>query len=348
MAIYAVVMGHVMVYGAKGLNQAWLMTVIGLTHMPLFFFISGWFSCRMDAATGLLRAPSLWRRFLQLMVPMAVVPVLWVWYLPHSGLNGAFNGGLERLWLSPMKFGYWFTLCLFEISVVFAAVFPLLRRRNTALTVTAAVAVWAALTAASLLLPQKVTDAMGLTGVSMYWVPFMTGFIAAQHRRGFARMTASGGWVTAAIVVCAACLFMYSWPARFEPYNRFALPLMHVSLAVAIIAVVKPWAERAFSPEASPTARTAAVVWAVLGRNSLAIYLLHYFLLFPVGAIAGPLAAMHRQFVPMAIFAFVAAGCIIAITLLVNAVIRRSPLLALLLTGTVPAKRSKRESGAVE
>ena len=43
MAIYAVVMGHVMVYGAKGLNQAWLMTVIGLTHMPLFFFISGWF-----------------------------------------------------------------------------------------------------------------------------------------------------------------------------------------------------------------------------------------------------------------------------------------------------------------
>ena len=61
MAIYAVVMGHVMVYGAKGLNQAWLMTVIGLMHMPLFFFISGWFSCRMDAATGLLRAPSLWR-----------------------------------------------------------------------------------------------------------------------------------------------------------------------------------------------------------------------------------------------------------------------------------------------
>ena len=42
------------------------------------------------------------------------------------------------------------------------------------------------------------------------------------------------------------------------------------------------------------------------------------------------------------------AGCIIAITLLVNAVIRRSPLLALLLTGTVPVKRSKRESGAVE
>ena len=98
MAIYAVVMGHVMVYGAKGLNQAWLMTVIGPMHMPLFFFISGWFSFRTDKVTIDLRLPSLWKRFLQLMVPLAVVPTLWVWYFPHSGIESPLDGNLADLW----------------------------------------------------------------------------------------------------------------------------------------------------------------------------------------------------------------------------------------------------------
>ena len=48
------------------------------------------------------------------------------------------------------------------------------------------------------------------------------------------------------------------------------------------------------------------------------------------------LLGFNVGFVPMTVFSFVTAGCIIGIVLIADALISKSPLLALLLTGDVP------------
>ena len=346
LAIYLVVMGHVIAMGVREIDHTFLFKAIGCVHMPLFFFISGWFSFRTDKVTIDLRLPSLWKRFLQLMVPLAVVPTLWVWYFPHSGIESPLDGNLADLWCDPMKKGFWFTLCLFEISLLFTAVFPLLKRwKGVWADVGISAVVWVALCAADYATgpDSRAANILGMGKLASFWLPFMAGFIASRHREGFLKATASGTWVTVAIAVAVPTLYFCCYPWEFEWLTN-ALPgvkylvagLLHISLAVIAIAVVRPWSERAFSPDATRFTATVAGVWTLLGRKSLAIYLLHYFFLFPMGICRETLLGFNVGFVPMTVFSFVTAGCIIGIVLIADALISKSPLLALLLTGDVP------------
>ena len=46
-AILLVVMGHVLIMGIHGLDKAFIFKFIEKLHMPLFFFISGYFTFKM-------------------------------------------------------------------------------------------------------------------------------------------------------------------------------------------------------------------------------------------------------------------------------------------------------------
>lgn len=346
LAIYFVVMGHVIAMGVREIDHTFLFKMIGCIHMPLFFFISGWFSCRTDRETSELRMPSLKKRFLQLVVPMAVLPALWMWYFPHSGVESPLNGNLADLWQDPMKMGYWFTLCLYEISLLFAAIFPLLKRYNGVWAeIAISAVVWILLCAADILagVENRVCNIIGMSNLASFWLPFMAGFIAGRHRNGFLKATASGTWVTVALVVAVPALYFccYQWEFEwltnaFVGIKYLMAGILHIALAIIAIAVVSPWSERAFGPEATRFTATVAGVWTLLGRKSLSIYLLHYFFLFPMGIFRETLLGLSVGFVPVAVFSFVTAGCIIGMVLIADAVISKSPLLALLLTGDVP------------
>ena len=43
-AIFMVVMGHVITYGVCQIDGSLVFRIIGSVHMPLFFFISGYFT----------------------------------------------------------------------------------------------------------------------------------------------------------------------------------------------------------------------------------------------------------------------------------------------------------------
>lgn len=359
LAIYMVVMGHVVAFCVRGIDHTLLFKIIACVHMPLFFFISGWFSCRTDKSTGRLKAPSLSKRFLQLMVPLAVVPTLWMWFFPHSGLQSPFHASLSSLWTDFQKYGYWFTLCLFEISVLFLIIAPLLRRyRNIWIESAITAAIWAMLILASEFLTTDrfggtLGGILGIYNVACYWPAFMFGFIASRHRETFANVTGSGICRTICIIAMIPLLYYGCYYWEFEALNN-AFPqaiyivnaLRHVCLAVVAVAIVKPWAEMAFAPQAQTSTRTIASLWAFLGRKSLAIYLLHYFFLFPLGFCRDILTDMHLAFVPMAVFCFIVAACIIACVLTVNVIISKSPLLALLLTGEIPKSIFRKSTGA--
>lgn len=104
-AIFMVVMGHVLTMCIRDIDAATLFKIIGEVHMPIFFFISGWFTYK-TTEDGRIRRPNLRQRAMQLIVPMVIVSSLWVLYFPTSGLKSPLPTGFDGLWLGEFKNGY--------------------------------------------------------------------------------------------------------------------------------------------------------------------------------------------------------------------------------------------------
>lgn len=354
-AIFMVVMGHVLTMCVREIDRATLFKFIGEIHMPLFFFISGWFTFRL-AADGRISTPHLGKRALQLLVPMVAVSSLWIWYFPHSGLQSPLVSTFSGLWSNAWKNGYWFTLVLFEIMLLYTAMCPVLSRCRTATaSLAATVAAWIILklifSGISAFAGEEFLNATSLILALQFFPIFMVGAIASRHSDGFNRLCESGGAFTVSLIAGAFLLYFISWYWEFPLLTGWtygtvviciARILFHICLAIVAIAVIRPWSGRVYGADSAEltSQRRWADMWRLLGRKSLAIYLLHYFLLFPLGACRDALLSMNLGFTPLLVFSGAVAACVITIVLGINAIIERSPLLALLLTGTVakPAK----------
>lgn len=333
MAIFLVVMGHVLTMCIRDIDRTLLFKIIGQVHMPLFFFISGYFTYK--AAT----TPRIGRRFTQLIIPGIAVGLLWMLYFPHSGLQSPLVMTFEGMWCTPFKNGYWFTITLFEIIAIYAAITLILRRsdffRSMLLT---ALCVWIILVALQLTLGDLlIFRLMSLELVAAYFPAFMAGVLARRSDGCFIESCLNPKVYTTALLAAGVLLYiqMYPWEfSRFHPLVfTVSAPALHIALAIVGIALVKPWSECALAPDGTAGERKVAMTWEYIGKNSLAVYLLHYFFLFPMPWLREPLREMGLDIVPAFTVAFIAASLIVAMTLLANYIISRSPVLARLLTG---------------
>lgn len=333
MAIFLVVMGHVLTMCIREIDRALLFKIIGQVHMPLFFFISGYFTYKASST------PRLSRRFSQLIIPGIVVGLIWMLYFPHSGLQSPLVMTFEGMWCTPFKNGYWFTITLFEIIAVFAAITFAVRRsdsfRSMLLT---ALCVWILLITVQMTFSHlMIFRLMSLELVAAYFPAFMTGVLARRSNGRFTESCLDPKIYTVALVASGLLLYIQMYPWEFSRLHPLIFtvtaPALHIALAIVSIALVKPWSERALAPDGAAGERRVAMIWEYIGKNSLAVYLLHYFFLFPMPWLREPLREMALDIVPAFTVAFIAASLIVSMTLLANYIISRSPILARLLTG---------------
>lgn len=341
-------MGHVITFCIRDLDRATLFKFIGEIHMPLFFFISGWFTFGLKS-DGTLKKPKLGPRAKQLLLPMVAVSSLWIVYFPHSGLETPFDSTFSGLWFNESKNGYWFTLCLFEMIALYALIRPVFGRVRTLFgSVAVGICSWISLIVVSYILNgQDVANLLGLIQLTTYWPAFAFGMIASRCRSGFERVTESPVWTTVALIVGAFVLYYVSWYWEF-PLSKFcektfgsfqldlitARALLHICLAVIAIAIIAPWTAKAYA-NLQPGQRPGVWIriWTYLGVNSLGIYLLHYFFLFPMGIWRENLAALNVGFVPLFVVSVLWSVAIIVVVLGIIRVISISRPLSLLLTG---------------
>ena len=336
-AMFMVVMGHVLAFCVREIDRATIFKVLEQVHMPLFFFVSGWFTYKVDA-DGRLVLPRLASRAVRLLLPMVAVSSLWVWYFPYSGVETPFASTFEELWTSAYKNGYWFTLVLFEIVLLYGALRPLLNRCRqwwaSAAMIAAAMAVlyWANDHSGT------VGDVLSLGMVTAFAPAFFVGLLARRHRHGFERLADSSTAQTVSIPVAAAAIYAACWPWEFgltDTQRMMVQTIGHPFLALVAYRLLRDWGTAAFADDASPLSRGIARLWEYIGTQSLGIYLLHYFFLFPMGSVVrGWMEAMNVAWVPLGAFAAVMAACIVAMVLIVIKIIKPSKLLSLLLTGS--------------
>lgn len=341
-AIFMVVMGHVLTMCVREIDRAAIFKFIGEVHMPLFFFISGWMAMRLGEG-GNVATPALLPRAKRLLLPMLGASTLWLYYFPLSGLESPLVSTWEGLWSNEWKNGYWFTLVLFEIFAVYAAITPLLSRcRNVWGGIAVTAAAWAVMLACQAIMPPMWVGISSLGLAATFFPIFMAGALAKKHKDGFGRICESSGAVTAALIVTALCLAFVCWPWKYGFANEYNLiaarVILHLSLAVIAVATVKPWSERAFSPERSAPGRLADM-WRFIGTRSLSVYLLHYFFLFPLGAARPALEALGLSFTPLFVFSATVAAAIVALALCADYILSFSKPLSLLLTGSEPPKQ---------
>lgn len=345
-AIYMVVMGHVLTYGITGTEPSVTFRLIGSIHMPLFFFISGYFTVK-ETEQGF--APvSLRRRFIQLIVPMVAVSTLWIYYYPHSGLQKHLVCTFPALWGNLWKNGYWFTPVLFAIILLYQLTLPgasAIRKKQPmsgSLPFIAFAATAALLIVADSLMPGKVSNALSFKFIASYFPVFVFGGWARCNTRTFNRFATSDLGFTGSVIVLSATLIVMAYP-ELLPFKRteyITLPaktLLHASLATVATGLCLTYEKIADGHRGRLYG-----FWSLLGRKSLQIYLLHYFFLFPLGALRKPLIAMGLDFIPTATVAAVVALPIIGVCLCLEYTARQSRLLSLL-TG-IPIKNGRNKT----
>ncbi len=327
-AIFLVVMGHVLTMCIRQIDSAAAFKILGEVHMPLFFFVSGFFTGRR-APDGTLRLPPYGKRALQLLVPMVVVSTIWIFWFPVSGLESPLNSTFEGLWTDEWKNGYWFTPVLFVIMVLYGAVTPLVgRMQGAAARVAVVVAVSAAVFVGASFVPDFYRGVFSTGLIARFFPVFALGAIAGLHKEGFMDLCRRP-WALAVAIVGSGILLSYvCWYWRYPFMPLWVLDpvrgLMHIFLAVAAIGVLAPWCANGGK---------AVGVWSYIGRKSLPIYLLHYFFLFPLGAVRPALQALDLAFLPLLAVAAFVAVFVVAITLGTTYIINSSRPLAFLLLG---------------
>lgn len=348
-AIFMVVMGHVITFCIRGIDSTPLFKFIGEIHMPLFFFISGWFGYRTIDKDN--PASVVISRFKQLVVPMAVVSSIWILYFPHSGLDSPLNSTFDALWNEQWKNGYWFTLVLFEIILFQLALNPVFRRFKSFIArVITALCSWIILYFINTGIGDALSNKISFLLVTAFWPAYISGYIAAGYKETFNKLMLSKAFMTICFIIAAPLLYILCWYWEFPIISDtmriyLVAGLFHIPLAMIAIATVKPWAEQAYSATATQITRTIAGIWTLLGRKSLAIYLLHYFFLFNLSAWQQPLIDLKLSFVPMFAVTFVVSALIIAVVLMFERIISSSAILGWLLTGT-PIKSTTKTAKA--
>ena len=338
-AIFLVVMGHVIAMCIRGLDRAFIFKLIEQTHMPIFFFVSGFLTYKAG-----FRAPNLRKRLLQLIVPMLVITPLWVWYFPHSGLQSPLSNNLPDLYRSYWKDGYWFPLCLFELFLLYWPLSQVLARiKSFAGQVVVLVVAYAALIALSLAFSDEAanTDYLGLGLLARFFPVFMIGVMARKAGDAFQQLLHNPWAISVTMLVTAVALFAmaYPWdalgddPAVWSGAAFAIRPVLHLGIAMLVIRLVEPWAASQMPADATVRPNAVTRYFNLLGNESLGIYLLHYFFLFPLTVLQEPLNAMSVQFLPMALVSALLAVPITGITLLLIALLKHSPLTSRLFLG---------------
>ena len=336
-AIFLVVIGHVITFCIRDIDRDPLFKFIGLVHMPMFFFISGYFSYRDNFAS-----PKIINRFRQLMIPGIIMLLLWKLYFPHSGIQSPLDFSWQGTFVNEYKNGYWFPYVLFAIIIIYSAIAPLLRAIKTAtIRLTVIAALCAMFTVGATLVTPTVDAALSMTLRAQFFIPFMAGVISRHHSAMFNKAIATPAVYTGALLVAATSMFFlaYRWDYPFmEPFQPLLMPLFHLTLPIVAMTIAKQWCDNNFTPQA--TSRWGNI-WKLLGRESLAIYLIHYFFLFPLPHLQEPLRSVALDIVPTLIVTVPIAAIIVAVSLMVNHIIARSPLLAQLLTGQLNPVKPK-------
>lgn len=327
MAMILVVYFHIAAYGF-GSYEIGYNDIIERFRMPTFFFISGWLFYKAgriwdrQTITGMIR-----KKFMVQIIPTVVFMLL---YLVMFNLLDVSSFGSD-------KKGYWFTVVLFEYFVIYILAEALLNRRDSATGEIRVFVIMLLLSIAAFYYAKYYTryatelgiwkDILGFFSFVKirHIIFFWFGTFVRKHFDRFIHLT-NNRYVTAVIIGLFTAIIV--WPTVLSVNGIEYIAYLIAGLSGTIICFTYFRTHQEYFSRNTWYGRSLQLI----GRRTLDIYLIHYFVL-PYNLVRPDVWLQYHHntlFVPIAL---ILAFWVILISLLISSLLRVSPLLAKYLFG---------------
>ena len=309
-----VVLGHIPMYCYHQVGDISFSLIFTTFHLPLFFFISGWFY-KIGSGGG----NTIGKKFMQLIVPTVVFYLLYCW------LNDI--DIIDKLCGDKYKAGYWFCIVLFCFHLLML-IFDRLSGLGVILGLMFSIgAIMLNTNTVSRLLKEWHTPNVLCIQQWQFFIFFYLGFLAHRYQELFFSWLNNSRIMAIAILVFFGFLFAY--------YHK-PLGLLGIKTTFIIWGVGGTFLSFAFFRRYEDSFKRQTYIGKTLqyiGRRTLEIYLLHYFFLpGNLEWIGINLMGNNNQTVELFVSLFIAM-MVIALCLLTGNIIRLSPTLTYWLLG---------------
>ena len=333
-----VVFSHIYIPNTSPLNQ-FLVNI----RMPLFFFISGFLSFRMvQSWSGSETASRLRSKVRTMIVPALTVGLIY---------TAIYRGELYlNFFTHPTHKGYWFTLALFNMLLIYYVARWLHERRNKTtlpqftrrLHIVALILLMACSDMSAF---GNVDEILTMSFTFRYLHFFAFGLLCSCNREWFEGLFSKS--IKMGVIIIT--LFLLSWVVIWGK-NNLDIVLTHIDvptfnitkgILVAIIGYCGIITIFGFFRRFGEFFSENKVIGKSLqfvGRNTLDVYLLHYFLLLNMPTFLYPyIAGTDNVLIPLVVGVSVAAT-IVAVSLLISRVLRLSDHVAYYILGARDVK----------
>ena len=292
---------------------------LGQVRMPMFFFISGFVLYKPDVVWNLSHIV----RFFKRKIPVQLLgPFIFFAVCLHINGISLYSGLLEK-----HKYGYWFTLVLLEFFVIYAAVrFCIRNRWYKAVLIAIGLVLyyycWSSMTSGN----QTIDNLFGLLSVHKwrYFIFLVFGALAHEHFDTVQRWL-DGKWM---LPVCITFFLLVNAFGDVLPVGEIPMRFLLSTTGVVVLFAFFRKKQALFSREKA-FGRTMQYV----GRRTLDIYLIHYFLLPRNLSFITVFTDHPIPIIETAVSTLIAI-LIMAMCLLIGNIIRLSPWLAFWIFGT--------------
>lgn len=329
LSIILVVLGHVLLYMNLGMNHTLLSRTLITFRMPLFFFVSGFFAFRAaEKWTGAIVRDIVLRKI------RAQIICTFIFY-------SAFQltvGQSVMAWVHGGFGGYWFTIVLFQIFMIFLCLSVIGKFWGGTRFVLISMVILSCVTAfySSRILHYN-APTIGINStvqLTQYFQFFTLGLIARHYSDAFVKLLNANWFRTVVIVGFFACMFCVVSPLRvfFSYWVRDFLvdfPSRYFGLFALLVLF---FAKRDYFERRSGV----PAILSVIGRRTLDIYMLHYFFLPKMPYMAQYIGAPSMIIVQLAVSGALAI-MIVAICMVISNLLRSSHFLAVWLFGIRPS-----------
>ena len=319
-----VVFGHVLMttFGIGGYSSV-LGSIVLTFRMPMFFFISGYIAYKaVERWNAQFFVENLRKKALVQIVPTIVFFSLYTICMGGNPIS-FFKYGFG---------GYWFTLVLFEMFVLYYTL-SLIGRYTTSRVVDWSLIALSVIGVAVLVLfrnDSRWWDVLCMENLTKYFQYFAFGILCRKYSEAFLRYVKSDYFRLGVIVVFVICLLLY-FDVEFKNAMSLAYKAVHdiiVRYAGLLLLFIIFFSKEAYFASETRLSRILQFV----GRRTLDIYLLHYFFI-PNMQFLKPYIEPTNMIVIQFFAAIAVSILIICVCLAISGTIRTSPTLAHYLFG---------------
>lgn len=327
-----VVLGHVLLsMGIRGYDGV-LSSILLTFRMPLFFFVSGFFSFRAIDWWNKSRVADILKRKVQAQI-ICTICFFSLFQLVFSGTISLYHG----------FGGYWFTIVLFQMYVIYLGVSLLSRLIRMDIVIPALVVIAMSFIGILLFYDRSawIWEFLCWENLTKYMQFFVFGLVCSKYRNKFFRYLSNNMVTTVMIIGWIACMLLW-YNEKFQLSFPLAYSILHdiiVRYCSLIVVIMMFYASQNVLEKDS----TNCKILKLIGRRTLDIYMIHYFLL-PDLSFMTPWISPNNMFIIQLTISSAVTIAIVAICLMISSILRRSSTLECWLFGV----KSKPHSLAVK